>query len=152
PRVLPRERKLAGKLHQFVVRTGAWRERENIAESTECGVGEQLGAGRTLAEFARKRGHRDVGDPAGHYQVEVRQVGGHVEGEAVPGDPVFGVHSDGRQLPSTGPDAGEPFTPFTLESVERTGADERLLDLSQVPVQVLPVPLEVHYRIAHELA
>src|SRR5690606_23863274 len=79
------------------------------------------------------------------------QVCGDVEREAVPGDPVARVNTYGCKLSLAGPHPGESRIPATREPVCVTRTNQGLLHLAEVPVQVLPVPLEVDDRIAHQL-
>ena len=51
-----------------------------------------------------------------------------------------------------GPDARVADVPLRGDAQLRQGLDEALLDLPEVPVQVLAVPLEIDDRVADELA
>src|SRR5690606_1439537 len=55
-------------------------------------------------------------------------------------------------LASAGPYSREAGAAFALEPVSRAGDYERLLHLSQIPVQVLAMLLQVHDGVADQLA
>ena len=72
------------------------------------GLGDQRGHvidGDVAADLARDRRHLHGGNAARDDEVEERELGGHVEREAVPGDPVARMHADRGDLPSLGPHA-----------------------------------------------
>ena len=105
-----------------------------------------------VRQLALHRRHRHRLDAARDDEVEVAKIGRHVEREAVPGDPVARVHADRRDLAAARPDAGEAGVPLAGNAEVAERVDQRLLDLPQIPVQILLVALEVDDRIADELA
>ena len=71
----------------------------------------------------------------------------------MPGHPVARVHADRRELAA--PASTRRCSPALRSPAMPSGAmraDERLLDLPQIPVQILLVALEVDDRIADELS
>ena len=90
-----------------------------------------------------------VGDAAGDDEIEVVEVGGHVEGEAVAGDPPemrtpiaasFSSPTTPRQAPIR-----PAFTPKTRPP------DHHLLEVADVAMNVAAIGLQVEDRIADEL-
>ena len=76
--------------------------------------------------------------PQGLMAAKRAEVGGDVEGEAVHGDPSLDRHADGGELAraARGPDAGPPALALARQAKARAGADQRLLEVAQVEVQV----------------
>ena len=68
--------------------------------------------------------------------------------------PARDVDADRGDLPRRPrqPDAGEPVDPLALDPERRERPDERLLEVADVLLHVLAVPLEVEDRVADELA
>jgi len=104
------------------------------------------------AQLATDRRHDDAVNSARDDEIEIGEVGRDVEGEPVPGDPVARVHADRGDLLAAGPHSGERSIPFAGNSIVGERVDQRFLDLSQVPVQILLVALEIDDRISDELA
>jgi len=63
------------------------------------GHGFQRGERVRLFKFFGQAGHTVVGDAAGNDHLEVAQVGGDIEGEAVRGDSLGHMDADGGDLP-----------------------------------------------------
>src|SRR4029078_9594435 len=95
--------------------------------------------------------HDHAIDAARDDEIEIGEICRDVEREPVPRNPVAGVNTDGRDLLSSGPDAGESGVALTRDSVVGQRIDQRLFDLPQVPMQVLTVPFQIDDRIADEL-
>ena len=70
--------------------------------------GRHIGHRRRPAEQPLQRRHALVGDAARHDQVEIVEIGGHVEREAVARDPARDADADRRELLVADPDAGQP--------------------------------------------
>src|SRR6185295_11805351 len=102
--------------------------------------------------LAGDRRHDHAIDAAWNDEVEPGEIGGDVEGEAVPGDPVARVNADGCDLPAARPHAGVGGVSLAGNSIVSEGVDQRLFDFPEIPVQVLTVSLEIDDRIADELA
>jgi hypothetical protein len=62
------------------------------------------------------------------------------------------VHADRCDLAPSGPDTGESILPTGSYPPPAERADEHFLESAQIPVQILPVSLEVEDGIAHELS
>src|SRR5204863_7976133 len=97
----------------------------------------------------RRHAHR--GNAARHDEVEVTKIGRDVERKAVPGDPIARVNADRRNLAVVDPDAGVWRPPTALQPKGGERLDEKLLNLPQIPMQILAVALEVDDWIADEL-
>jgi hypothetical protein len=127
-------------------------EAEHLAEGAHHISPRSVECWRALAELALHRRHHHALNPARHYQVEVGEVVHDIEREAVPGDPPARVHSDGSDLAPPRPDSGESVLPPGIDPPPAERADQHLLERAQVPVQILPVLLEVQDGIPHELS
>lgn len=77
---------------------------------------------------------------------------GDVDGEAVHADPFPNTHADGGEFTVLDPDAGEAFAAAGLDSENGAGADEGVLKMAQMSVEVPAVRVQVEDRIADELA
>ena len=66
--------------------------------------------------------------------------------------PLARVHADGGDLAVAHPDAGLARVARGVDAERREHANHHVLELAQVPMQVLRVPLEVDDRIADQLA
>src|SRR5690242_15270104 len=105
------------------------------------------------AAHGRHRGGAQLGMAAGDYAVEVLEVGGQVQREAMADDRPVELDPDRRQLLPVAPDAGQPWS-------ARLGVDTQLGEvLDQRPLQQLQVARDrqpqagqVEHRVAHELA
>ena len=66
---------------------------------------------------------------------------------------VLGPHAaaGGRQRPR-GPDPGEAGPPLARHAQLRQCDDQGFLNPAEIPVEILPVALEIHDRVADELA
>ena len=102
-----------------------------------------FGERRRLAEERLQRRHARSGDAAGHDGGEVAQVGAHVEGKAVAGDPARDVHADRAQLSRRRPDADAARAALGGQTVGARRADHHLFHRGHVLAHVLPVRLEV---------
>src|SRR4029079_13782238 len=67
--------------------------------------------GALASQLAGEGRHRLVGDPARHDQIEVREIGGDVERDAVARDPARDPNPDGADLPVANPRAAQPRDP-----------------------------------------
>src|SRR5688572_23397852 len=76
----------------------------------------------------------------------------YVEGEAVERHPLLHVDSDAGDLASAGPHPRQSRIGSRADAQPPECPDERRLKLPQVPVQVLPMPPEIEYGVAHQLA
>ena len=104
------------------------------------------------AQQARHRGHPFVGDAAGDDQVELREVGVHVEREAVARHPARDAHADRRELgvlPTQMP-VSPAMRPASMPNA-RDGPDQHLLEVAHVTVHVAAIRLQIDDRIADEL-
>src|SRR6185312_12060031 len=73
---------------------------------------------------------------------------------AVRGHPARDVDADGAELARgpLEPDARQPLDPRRLDAEDRGGADDGLLEIAAIALDVPPVPVEVEDRVADELA
>src|SRR6267142_4342773 len=98
--------------------------------------------GDVAVEKFFERGGFAVGDAAGNDQVEVAEVGGDVEGEAVGGDPAADVDADGGELffrdiaRGLDPDAGFAGNAVGGDTEFGGGADHGFFERADVPVNV----------------
>src|SRR5256885_4480187 len=70
----------------------------------------------------------------------------------MPGDPLFHVNADARNLAAASPHPCEARIARGGNTEPRQRVDERLLERAEIPMQVLLVGLEVENRIADELS
>src|SRR4051794_18642196 len=70
----------------------------------------------------------------------------------MPRHPAARMDPNGRDLPIPDPHPGVFVDPFTLYAERGESVDESVLELPQIPVEVLAMLLEVEDRITHELA
>src|SRR5439155_19735843 len=103
------------------------------------------------AQLASDRSHDDAVYTAGNYEIEVREIGRDVESEAMPGDPIASVNANRRDLLLACPHSGKRGVALTGDAVIRERVDQRLLDLSQVPMQVLAVTFKIDDGVADQL-
>ena len=122
------------------------------ASSSSAGDGREARVAVAPQQFLLDRRHRHVRDAARHEHVEEREVRRHVEREPVPGDPLPGVHADGGDLPARRPHARESLGAFAANVECRERANQRGLELAEVPVQVLLVMAQIDDRISDELS
>src|SRR5262249_14976891 len=90
-------------------------------------------AEEALGHLLFERGHRLVGDAAGHDQIEGVEVGGYVKGEAMRGHGARDVHADGGNLARyflLRPDAGQAGNVPGDHAEVAAGADQRLFQLA----------------------
>src|SRR5882724_9899964 len=100
-----------------------------IVESGDFSVATE----RTLCHLLRQRGHWLVRDAAGDNQLEIIEVGAHVESKTVGGDCARNVNSDGCDLSRDfilRPDAGQAGNAFGDHAEIAAGADERFFQLA----------------------
>jgi hypothetical protein len=107
---------------------------------------------RALAPLVCDGRHLDARDAARHDQVEVREFGGHVQGESVPRYPLFHVNADAGDLAALRPHTRQSLIALAGNAERSDCRDERLFDRTQKPMQVLPVLAEEKDRIPNELA
>ena len=81
----------------------------------------------------------------------MREIGRHVQGEPVPGDPLLHVDPDARDLAPARPYAGVARVPLGGDAELRECGDERFLEGAEIPVEVRPVAAQVEDRITHQL-
>src|SRR6266849_5869431 len=99
-----------------------------------------------------------IGDAAGNDEVEVAEVGGNVEGEAVGGDPAADMDTDGGKFffgdigGRLDPDAGFAGDAIGGDGEIGGGADHGLFERTDVPVDVAANAVEIEDRIADDLA
>ena len=108
-------------------------------------------------QLALDRGDPGLLDPAGDDQPEVREIGVHVEREAVTRLPTGDVHPDRRDLPGVrrgllADPHPRPFrNPPRGNAEARHRADHRLFQIPHVLAHVLPIPGELEDGVAHHL-
>src|SRR5579883_1567476 len=113
---------------------------EDASEVSGDGVDGVLHGGRRCAAggFELEAGDGAIGDAAGDDEVEVAQVGGDVEREAVRGDAARDVHADGGDFllgdgaAGDGPDAGASGDALRGDGEVSQGADEGFFEEADV--------------------
>ena len=75
----------------------------------------------------------------------------HIQGHSVLGDPTPAAHTDGRHLALIEPDPRQSIDSLTVETELSQHIDHHLLQLTQVPVQVCAVAMEIQNGIDHKL-
>ena len=103
-------------------------------------------------ELAGQRGDGLVADPTGDDHVEVREVGVHVEREAVHGDPAADSNADRADLAVADPGAVQARDPRRGDAQVGARANHRLFEQLHVAADVTAVGVEVDDRVADELA
>src|ERR687893_1129934 len=102
------------------------------------------------SQLAREARNPILLDAAGCEPVEPREVGGHVEGEAVGGDAPGGeLHSDGGDLVLSHPHPRVCRMPPGMQPKVREDEDKKLLQVPQVLVGV--ELFEAQYRVSDQL-
>src|SRR5882762_5584430 len=107
---------------------------------------------RPACRFPIYRRHLHALNPAGDDAIEVRQISGDVEGKPVPGNPLLHVNADARDFLAAGPHARESRVALREDAEHVERLDQRLLERTQIPMQVLLVGAEIENRITDELA
>ena len=99
-----------------------------------------------------------VGDAAGNDEVEIAEVCGDVEGEAVGGDPAADVDTDGGEFffgdiaGRLDPDAGFAGDPIGGDAEIGGGTDHGFFEGADVPVNIAADWIEIEDGIADDLA
>src|SRR6185436_16962480 len=96
--------------------------------------------------------HAAVGDPARHDQGEIVEVGGHVEGKPVAGNPARDAHADRGQLLAPDPDPGQPVDALCENAVVGRCSNQDVFEVADVPVHIATVRLEIDDGIADDLS
>src|SRR5579859_1396829 len=95
-------------------------------------------------------------DPAGNNQAKPRQVGADVQREPVARHPPRDPDADCGELRlasvGTRPDPRQSLHASRANAECRDRANQRFLEVPDVPMDVAPVGLEIDYRVAHELS
>ena len=68
------------------------------------------------------------------------------------GHPAAAAHPDGRQLLPLEPNAGESLPPLSAEPLLLEHIENHPLELTQIPVQIGLMALQINHRIGHQLA
>ena len=82
----------------------------------------------------------------------MRQIGTHVEREAVARNPPRDANADRRELLIRHPGAGQPRHTLRVHAEFRDGGDHHLLEIANVAMDVAPVRPQIDDRITHQLA
>src|SRR5690242_2843252 len=98
-----------------------------------------------------------LADAAGNDAAVMREVGIHIEGDAVVSDPLAHAYANGGDLalaPAAvvDPDADLPSAPLALQIEAREGADHPLLEAGDEAAHVAGAVLQVEQHIGHALA
>src|SRR5687768_2380594 len=104
------------------------------------------------AQKPAQRSHALVPNPAGHDERKGVQIRRNVQGKPVPRNPTPHSDSDRRHLLLADPNARPPANSTALQPQRLQNPDQRLLDAPKVPVDILPMPLQVEDGITDELA
>src|SRR5262245_65406766 len=89
--------------------------------------------------------------PARHDEVEVAEVGGVVEREAVTGDPARNPDANCGELFLTDPHARQTANAFRLDAVVGRDTNEHFLQIANVAMNVAPIRFQIDDRIADNL-
>src|SRR3954470_10912969 len=107
------------------------------------------------AEQPLHRRHPAVGDSTGHDQPESRQVGAHVQGEAMARHPARNPDPDCGELVfatrGTGPDAGQALDPSRGDAEGGDGTDQDVLEVADIAMDIAAIRLEIDDGVADEL-
>src|SRR5580704_14936049 len=95
---------------------------EHVAEVRDDQILD-LGPVDGTAELARERCDAAIGDAAGDDQVEVVQIGGHVERKTMARHPSSDTNADGSQLVLADPDASQARHTSGCNPVVGSGAN-----------------------------
>ena len=128
----------------------------------------ERGKGYAFGDFEVKAGYWLVSDAAGIDELEVTQVGGDVEGEAVGGDSAGDVDADGADFSfasragllvvKAAPDAGESGDATGADAVDSAEADEGLfhhsdeVDWTEAAAAGVLKAAEIEDRVADQLS
>ena len=109
--------------------------------------------GTLPSHLQRNRGHGDI-EPAGAYPAKGVELGRHVEGKSMQGDPVADMNSDGGDLSghSTQTPRQAVVRRRATDPEFRQRSDQHLLELADEAVNVPPPGAQVDDRVAYDLA
>src|SRR4029078_3417880 len=127
------------------------RKFEHLAKVLCCKRAHFLQA-RCHPRFLDDRCHLHSDNSTRNNEIEIREISGDVEGEAMPRDPVTSMNSNRPDLPAACPHTGVARRPLSGNPIFTDDPDDGLLDRPQVPVQILLVPLEIEHGVSNELA
>src|SRR5205814_5204836 len=82
------------------------------------------------AKQARKRSHSATGYPAGHDQIEIREIRRHVQRESVAGHPACDADSDRGELVWSDPHPRQPLRACGHDVVIGGNPNEHLLEIA----------------------
>lgn len=104
------------------------------------------------SEQAVERRDTSVRNAARNDQIEVLQIGRDVEREPVARHPSRDPDADRRQLLASDPDAGQAVDTAGVDAVVGSGANQDLLDVADVSVDVLSIGFQIDNRITDDLS
>ena len=103
--------------------------------------------GNPIAETS----HGSPGEATGNNSLKPLHGATHIQGNPVLGDPAPAPHTNSRHLAPIEPDARESGESLTSETEHSQHIDHHLLQLTQVPVQIHAVAMEIQHRRNHKL-
>ena len=104
-------------------------------------------AGNPIAETS----YGPPGDAAGNNSLKPLHGATHIQSNPVLGDPAPAPHTDGRHLALSEPDPCESGESLAFETELSQHIDHHMLQLTQVPMQIHAVAVEIQHRINHKL-
>src|SRR5277367_1911839 len=144
--------------HQLRCRRDLGRARKNdfvVAESSRETLahhgGELAHRHGALSHFA-DGSHAASVDSARHDRIEVAEVGGYVEREAVPSDPAAKADADRRNLARADPHTGHRVAASRVDAELCERIDHRRFETAEILRHVAVATFELENRIADQLA
>src|ERR1019366_5099292 len=127
---------------------------QHLAIENPGEVNGEFGAHLAEACTDAEHGHRGhgLGQSAGNDVLKIAQVGGHVEREAVRGDPSAEVHPDGGDLALAHPHAGQFGNPAGGNAVLRQSGDDGLFHRAHIRADIALPIAQIEDGIAHQLS
>src|ERR1700722_7933489 len=125
-------------------------ERKHTRETLAHHAGELAHRHRALRHFGHRR-HAASLDPARHDRIEVAEIGGYVQREAVPRRPAPDTDANRRDLAGADPHAGHPVAAPGVDSESCERVDHRALETPKILGNVAIAPFKLENRIADQL-
>jgi hypothetical protein len=92
-----------------------------------------------------------ISDPAGHNQIEVVQVGVHIQGESVHRDPARNTHTNRSQFFVAGPNSGQPIYSAGRDSEIAGSSDQYLFEITHIFADITAIRGEFDDRVSYQL-
>src|SRR5262249_31420872 len=101
----------------------------------------------STAEQPTQGGHPAIREATGDDEVEIAEVGGHVQRETVTGDPTSDPDADGCELFTSPPDACQAGHAFSADLVIGRHSNQHFFEVSHVPMHVASSGIQIEDRI-----